>query len=130
MPAATQGHPTLLVIGFTHASGTACSEWAKRLQTEFGSNTAIERYSVIFLEDAPKLVRGMAKSGIRSATPKELQDRTLIVVEHEKEVKATVNFQTPDDPYISLLGPDGAIRWTSHGTVTDDAVTRIRNLLR
>ena len=130
MPDAVLAHPTVLVIGFTHASGPHCTDWATRLGTEFGSNTEFERYSVIFLEDAPRLVRGMAKSGIKSGVPKQEYDNYLIATEHEKEVKAAVHFEAPDDAYLVLLGPGGTVRWTFHGAVSDDPVRQIRELLR
>ena len=130
MPGAVQGHRTVLNVGFTHASGPHCTDWAKRLETEFKNNTALERYSVIFLEDAPRLVRGMAKSGIKSGVAKEDYDHYLIVTEHEKEVKAAAGFSAPDDAYLVLLGPDGSIRWKFHGAVTDDQVRQIRELLQ
>ena len=134
LPAAVQGHSALLVVGFTHASGPHCTEWANRLATEFKDNAALDRYTVVFLEDAPRLVRGMAKSGIKGGVPKEQYDRYLIVTEHEKEVKAALHFQTPDDAYLALLGPDGVIRWTFHGPVADagsnDALRQLREMLR
>jgi hypothetical protein len=130
IPAAVQGHPALLVVGFTHGSGPHCTDWAKRLETEFKNSTGLERYTVVFLEDAPRLVRGMAKSGIKSGVPKEQYDRFLIVTEHEKEVKEAVRFQAPDDAYLALLGADGAVRWTFHGAVGDDPVRQIRELLK
>lgn len=128
MPAAAQGHQTLLIIGFTHGSGPHCADWAKRLDSEFPS-TAVEKYSVVFLEDAPRLVRGMAIHGIKSGVAKDRYDHYLIVTEHEKDVKAAVHFQAEEDPYLVLLGPDGAIRWTFHGSVGDDPVKQIRALL-
>jgi len=130
LPAATQGHQALLVVGFTHGSGPHCTDWAKRLAAEFKGDAGLERYTVIFLEDAPKLVRGMAKSGIKGGVPKEEYDRFVIVTEHEKEVKAAVHFEAPDDAYLVLLGPDGAVRWTSHGPVADAPVRQIHELLK
>jgi hypothetical protein len=130
MPGAVHGHPALLAVCFTHASGPHCTEWGKRLESEFKSNGDLERYTVVFLEDAPRLVRGMAKSGIKSGVPKEEYDHYLIVTEHEKETKDAVHFQTPDDAYLLLLGTDGTVRWTSHGAVNDDAVRQIRELLK
>ncbi len=124
VPAAFQGHQTLLIAGFTHGSGPHCTDWAKRLETEFKANAALDRYTVIFLEDAPRLVRGMAKSGIKAGVPKEDYDHYLIVTEHEKETKTAVKFQTPDDAYLVLLGTDGTIRWTFHGPTPDDASLR------
>jgi hypothetical protein len=130
LPDAVQAHPAVLVVGFTHASGPQCTAWARRLETDFGSNTELERYSVIFLEDAPRLVRGMAKSGIKSGVPKQEYDNYLIVTEHEKEMKAAVHFEAADDAYLVLLGPGGTVRWTFHGAVSDAPVRQIRELLR
>ncbi len=130
MPAAVQGHPVLLVIGFTHGSGPHCTDWAKRLETEFKDNQALEQFSIVFLEDAPRLVRGMAKSGIKGGVPKEQYDHYLIVTEHEKEVKDAVHFQAADDAYLALLGNDGAVRWTFHGPVGDAPVGQLRELLK
>jgi hypothetical protein len=129
MPGAVHGHPALLVVGFTHASSPHCMDWAKSLESEFGSNTELERYSVVFLEDAPKLVRGVAKTGIRSGVPKQEYDHFLIVTEREKEVKDAVHFETLDDAYLVLLGTDGTVRWTFHGPVTDAAIRQIRKLV-
>ena len=130
MPGAVHGHPAVLVVCFTHASGPRCTEWTKRLDSDFRNNADLEIYTVIFLEDAPKLVRGMAKSGIRSGVAKEDYDHYLIVTEHEKEVKAAVHFQEPDDAYLAVLDPEGEVRWTSHGAVSDETVGKIRELVR
>ena len=89
----------------------------------------LEKYTVVFLEDAPRLVRGMAKNGIKSTVAKEDYDHYPIVTEHEKEVKAAVHFQAADDAYLALLGRDGAVRGTWHGGVSDDTVRQIREHL-
>ena len=107
MPGTVHGQLALLVVGFTHASGPQCTAWMKRLKTEFAAMPMLQEYAVIFLEDAPRLVRPMAKSGIKSSAPKDDYDQWLIVTEHEKEMKAAVHFQAPDDPYLVLLVPDG-----------------------
>lgn len=130
MPGAVNGHPAVLVVCFTHASGPHCTETTKRLDSAFKNNLDVEIYTAIFLEDAPRLVRGMAKSGIKSGVAKQDYDHYLIVTEHEKEIKAAVHFEEPDDAYLMVLAPDGTIRWTSHGAVTDDAVGKIRALVK
>jgi hypothetical protein len=53
MPGAVHGHPAVLVVCFTHASGPHCTEWTKRLESDFKNNADLEIYTVIFLEDAP-----------------------------------------------------------------------------
>lgn len=130
MPGAVHGHPAVLVVCFTHASGRHCTETTKQLEDYFKNNAELEIYTVIFLEDAPRLVRGMAKSGIKGGVPKEDYDRFLTVTEHEKDVKATVHFQDPDEAYLAVLGPEGTVRWTSHGPLTDQTVGKLRELLR
>lgn len=130
MPGAVHGHPAVLVVCFTHASGRHCTEATKQLEDDFKNNTELEIYSVIFLEDAPRLVRGMAKSGIKGSVPKEDYDRYLTVTEHEKDVKAAVHFQDPDEAYLAVLGPEGTVRWTSHGPLTDQTVGKLRELVR
>ena len=54
MPAAVQGHPALLIVGFTHGSGPHCTDWAKRLESEFKANTEMERYTVISFSKTPR----------------------------------------------------------------------------
>jgi hypothetical protein len=129
MPAAVHGHPALLVIGFSHASSPQCMDWTKRLASEFGKDAEIERYSAVFLEDAPKIVRGVVKREVRSGVPIHEYDHFLIVTEHEKEVKDAVHFDALDDAYVVLVGPDGTILGTFHGAVSDGAVRKIRELL-
>lgn len=130
MPGAVQGHPAVLVVGFTHASGAACTAWMKRLKAEFAATPSLQPYAVIFLEDAPRLVRPMARSGIKSSAPKEDYERWLIVTEHEKEMKAAVQFQAADDPYLVVVGADGTVRWTGHGGLSEDPVRQIRDAVK
>ncbi len=130
MPGGVHGHDAILVVGFTHASGPRCTEWMKRLEKDFKSNEELEIYATVFLEDAPKLARGMAKMGIKSGLPKEEYDHYLIVTEHEKEIKEAVHFAEPDDAYLVLLGVDGTVKWTFHGAVGDEGVKQIRERLR
>jgi len=130
MPGVAHGQPALLVVGFTHASGGECTAWMKRLKTEFATTPTLQEYAVVFLEDAPRLVRPMAKSGIRSNAPKEDYDQWLVVTEHEKEMKAAVHFQAADDAYLVLLGSDGTVRWTGHGAAGDELVRQIRDALK
>lgn len=130
MPGMAHGQPALLVVGFTHASGPECTDWMKRLKTELTATPTLQKYAVIFLEDAPRLVRPMAKAGIRSSAPKDDYDQWLIVTEHEKEMKAAVHFQEPDDAYLILLGSDGTVRWTGHGAVSENLLRQIRDGLK
>jgi hypothetical protein len=121
LPSGVHGHDALLIVGFTHASGPYCTDWARRLAKEFPGNDPLERYNVVFLEDAPRLARGMAKMGIKSSVPNAEYDHYLIVTQHEKQVQAA---------NLILLGPEGTVRWTFHGPVADSPIRQIRELLK
>jgi hypothetical protein len=126
LPDAAKGHPALLVIGFTHGSRTQTKAWADRAQHELGDRLAV--WSVVVLQDAPKLVRGMAVHGVKSGTPPERRDNTLLIYHYEKELKLAVGFDRPDDAYLLLLDAGGDVKWKFHGAVTDTAIKEVRDL--
>lgn len=66
LPDAAAGHPVVVAIGFTHSSQNQTKAWAARLQHEFPT------YSIAVLEDAPRLVRGVAVHGLKGQVPEEL----------------------------------------------------------
>ena len=119
LPAAAGGHPALLIVGFTHASQTQTKAWATRVENRF------QTWSIAVLEDAPRLVRGMAAHGIKSSIPKDQYDRFVLVYHGEKELKQAAGFDRPNDAYLMVIDGAGAIRWRYHGPVNDDAVKEI-----
>lgn len=124
MPAATQGHTALLLVGFTQASGKQTAEWAKK------TKPICETWSMAVLEDVPRLVRGMASHGIKSGIPKEDQDHFLLLYQHEAELRQAAGFQQPEHAYVLLLAPDGSIKWRFHGPVSEEALTELRKQLQ
>jgi hypothetical protein len=120
LPDAAAGHPAVVVIGFTHSSQNQTKAWAGRLQHEMPT------YSIAVLEDAPRLVRGMAVHGMKSGVPEDQRDHFLVIYRNEKELKQTAGFDRPDDAYVLLLDKDGAIQWRFHGAVTDGAVVELK----
>jgi hypothetical protein len=120
LPEAVQGHPAVLVIGFTHASQAQTRTWSERLAPEF------ETWSIALLEDAPRLVRGMAVAGIKSSVAQNQRDHFLILVHHEKELKASAGFETPNDAYVVLTDQQGAIRWRFHGSFNESALAELK----
>ena len=110
-----------MVIGFTHSSQNQTKAWAARLQHEFPT------YSIAVLEDAPRLVRGMAVHGMKGGVPEDQRDHFVVIYHNEKELKQAAGFDAPDDAYVLLLDKDGAIRWSFHGPVTDAAVGELKS---
>ena len=120
LPGAFSAQTVVVIIGFTHGSQKQTKEWGQRLKGQE------DVWSVAVLEDAPRLVRGMAVHGIKSGTPKEEYDRFVVVVKGEKELKEAARFEKPDDAYLMVVDGKGAIRWQFHGPVTDAAVQEVQ----
>ncbi len=92
-----------------------------RLEHEF------PRYSIAVLEDAPRLVRGMAVHGMKGGAPEDQRDHFIVVYHNEKELKQAAGFDAPNDAYVPLLDKDGAIRWSFHGPVTDAEADEVKS---
>jgi hypothetical protein len=121
LPDVAAGHPAVVVIGFTHSSQNQVKEWAARLQHE------LPTFSVAVLEDAPRLVRGMAVHGMKGGVREDQRDHFVVVYHHEKELKEAAGFGPPNDAYVLLLDKDGAIRWSFHGPVSDAAADELES---
>jgi hypothetical protein len=122
-PQVAEGHPTVIVIGFTHASQSQTKSWSARLTPE------IATYSLAVLEDVPRLVRGMAVAGIKGGVPQEQRERFLLVFRGEKELKQAVGYDSSKDAYLVLLDAEGAIRWRFHGELNDNSLADLKSHL-
>jgi hypothetical protein len=98
LPDAAAGHPTVVVIGFTHSSQNQTKAWAARLQHEFPT------YSIAVLENAPRLVRGMAVHGMKGGVPQDQRDHFIVIYHDEKELKQMAGFDRPG--VAQVLGTD------------------------
>ena len=125
---------TILCIGFSHASQSQLKPWAERATDEFRQKGQVAVYSIAVLEDAPRLIRGMAVHGMKSGVPTQQHDRFVVVYQGESELKRVSGFVRPEEAYIVLLDPKGKILWLSHGPVTDaalkDLADRVNSALR
>ena len=121
LPDATTGHAAVIVIGFTHGSQNQTKAWTASLQQE------LPIYSIAVLEDAPRMVRGMAVHGMKGAVPEDQRDHFVVIYHNEKELKQAAAFEHPDEAYVLLLDKDGAIRWRFHGPVTDAALQELES---
>src|SRR5665213_1428189 len=121
LPALTQGAPTILIVGFTRSSGEQTKDWTKRIPKDVSPP-----YSIAVLEDAPRLMRGIAVRSIRSGVPRAQRDHFLILYQNENDLKAAAQFQAADEAYLMVLGPDGSVRWRFHGAFTHTALKQLR----
>jgi hypothetical protein len=114
LPAAVAGAPAVLVFGFSKDSDKQIRQWAKRLNAE-----KVTVYSLPVLESVPRLVRGMAVSGIKGSTDASYRDFMVPVFANEAALKALVQYSAADDAYVVLLDPAGNIQWKGHGVAPD-----------
>lgn len=123
LPLALKGRTALLVIGFTKDSQKQSEAWTKRLKTDL---PALDTWSIVDLEDAPRLIRPMIMKAMRSATPKPRQDHFLILTKGGKALKLATSAANNDDAYLVLLDAEGNITWQTHGPVSDAAIAPLR----
>jgi hypothetical protein len=128
LPDASAGHPAIFIVGFSHASGDSSGRWDKELRRDFASESNLRIYSVAELQDAPRMVRGMIRHGMRGSVPKNEQDSFVLLYQDEDVWKKLANFSEPDDAYILLVDAAGNIRSRTHGKGPDaSAVNALRD---
>ena len=126
LPDAASGKVAVLIFGFTKASKTPTAAWAKKISTDFASQSAFSLYQLPVLEDVPRLVRGMVISSIRKGVPNQTRDRFVPILNGEAELKKLVSYKEQDDAYLIVLNRDGKIAAQMHGPVTDAAYAPLK----
>lgn len=126
LPQAAKGNVTVLVFGFTKASKTPTSAWARKLSADFGPRAGFELYQVPVLEDVPRLVRGMVISSMKKGTPEDMRDHFIPLFAGESELKKTVDFHAADDAYLVVLNRGGKVVRQMHGSPTEETYPALR----
>jgi hypothetical protein len=131
LPDAAKGRVAVLIIGFTRGSSVPVARWASRFNTDFSPGERPLILRLPFLEEVPKMFRGLAKSGVEKSAG---QDRGEVVpiFESEATYKKLVHYSMPDDAYILVLDRAGAIRGVFTGDVGrqyGDVRDRVSHLL-
>jgi hypothetical protein len=125
MPADAAGKVSLVVMSFSKDSGLASKAWAERYAKDGGHS-----YTAALLEAAPRLVRGLIRSGMRGDMPKEMHGRTLLIYKGEAEWKKRTGFQagTEKQPYLILLDRQGRVQWQRHGAFSEALYAELRKV--
>jgi hypothetical protein len=129
LPDAAAGQVAVLIFGFTRASKSPTSGWAKKLRTDFPSQSALDLFQIPVLEDVPRLIRGMVISGIRKGVPENQRDHFLIVIQSEAELKKFVGYKEADDAYLVVLDPSGRVVKQLHGRPEGDSYAGVKELI-
>jgi hypothetical protein len=116
LPKDMEGKVLLLIVGFTRDSSAPVSAWASRFREDFshGGDPAVLRLA--FLEDVPRLFRGLAKAGVERSAGQD-REEVLPIFESEAIYKQLVRYSRPDDAYVLVVDRTGAIRGVFTGDV-------------
>jgi hypothetical protein len=120
LPDAALGHSAVFAIGFSRTGGDATSRWNRELKKQLAGKGDVHFYTVAVLQDAPKMVRGMIKHGMRNGVPKDEQDAFILVYEGEDAWKTFAGFSGADDAYVVLVDSAGTARARVHGKTPDE----------
>jgi len=126
LPDAAAGKIAVLVLGFSHASGTPTGAWAKRATEEFGKNPGFVLYQLAVIEDAPRLVRGMITSGMKKGVPDSQRATFIPVVHEEAALKTLVGYKEEDYAYIVVLDRGGKVVYQTHAATVDPGYAELR----
>jgi hypothetical protein len=111
---ALRGHSAILIVGFTKDVGPACGEWVKAVQADTALS-ALTVYQVSMLEEAPSLLRGMIKSGMRKDLNADQQDHFVVLTQDDKVWRSFLSVASDKDPYVLLIDTSGQVLWHGHG---------------
>jgi hypothetical protein len=125
LPATTADKSTVLIFSFSRKAATDARAWDEHLARDFSD--IVPTYAVILLEDAPKLFRGMAVSGIRSGMPLAVQDRTMVLYAGEEIWKLRLHVSDNSRATVVVVGPRGHVRWMNSGAYTDVEYQRLKD---
>jgi ATP10 protein len=127
LPLAMSGKTAVVMFSFSRAAGNDARAWGEHLLNEF-SHTILP-YHVIELEGVPRLMRGVAVSGIKGTMPPDVQKQAIVLYQDEDLWKKRLAVTDDKRCYVLVLGPDGRIRWTSSSAFSDSAHQALKKLL-
>ena len=126
LPSADAGSNRVLLFSFSKAAGADSRLWSEHLAKEAGS---VLSFRVIMLESVPRLVRGMAVSGIKSGVPAADRNRTILIYKDEDSWKKRLSVTEDKHASIVLIDSHGRIGWMSSGPFSDAAYEQLRKVL-
>jgi hypothetical protein len=113
------GKVAVVVFSFSKSGGKDTQLWNRNLLRDFGSDRSVALSTVIMLESAPRLLRGVILSRLKKDVPPALQSSTIVSYQNEKLWKQRLRIADDSHAYVVLLGRDGSIRWMNSGALSD-----------
>lgn len=107
------GKIAIVVFSFSKGGGEDARVWNEHLDRDYSGNPSVACSTVIQLQDAPRLLRGIIKSALSREMPPYIRDRTIVTYQDEALWKQRLGVTDPGHAYVLVLGKDGQIRWRS-----------------
>lgn len=127
LPTAAKGHPAVVLFSFSRSGGDRAQDWIRHLSQEMPD---LNIYYAIFLESVPGPLRGMVVSGIKTKTPQNQQNRTLVLYAKTEVWKQQLEPCDVEDVCALLLGPDSHVRWMNGGAFSAISEETLRSQLK
>ncbi|RXH57631.1 hypothetical protein [Granulicella sibirica] len=129
LPADLQGRTTILVLGFSRDSQQSVTTWGRRLAADFATSTTVSFYELAMLESVPRIMRGLVLRSMKKDVSERNQPHLLPITDNEPLWRNLAHYDKPEDAYVLLVAPDGAILWQAAGPPTDAAYADLRKHL-
>ena len=126
LPSATAGKVTLLLMAFSRRGGDDANVWRDRFEHDFPNGALVTTYAVAMLEDAPSLMRGMIKAGMRSGVPPARRSHFVVCVSNEQTWKKFTGMSDDKWPYLVLLDGSGHVRWNEGGLFSESRYAELK----
>jgi hypothetical protein len=110
-----RGHLAVLIAGFSKDAGDACGAWGKTVHAD-PALKSVEVYQLVMLEEAPRILRPMIKSGMRKGLSAAEQEQFVILTQDEKLWRSYFGVNDDKEPWVVLIDAEGKVLWHGHGT--------------
>jgi hypothetical protein len=115
LPDAASGKVALLIVSASKKAGDRTGTWRDHFLGDFGADPRVACYTAALLEEAPSLIRGMIKAGMRSGTPPAARGHVVVSISGEAVWKKYLNLRDDKLPGLVLLDGSGRVRWSYNG---------------
>ncbi len=126
LPKAASGKVAMVIVSFSRSGGRDAQNWAQQISKD-APNLPI--FTAIFLESVPRIFRSFAVSGIRSAMPPLMLDRTLLLYQQQSSWQQRLHVTDTSYACVLVLDQFGHIRWISSGPFADSTYQRLKKEL-
>jgi hypothetical protein len=121
------GKTSVVVFSFSKTAGKDAQVWNDHLYKDYGSNPLIAGSTVIMLEAAPRLLRGIIVSELKRNVPTTMRDRTIVSYQNEELWKQRLAVADDRHADVLLLESDRRMRWRNSAAFSDTEYTDLKN---